>query len=71
MKKVLFLVVMGTIGFSQPKEKMNINGYVLDKESGEAMPYANVLVKNSPWGTTTNSDGYFALDGIPKRKNLL
>ena len=68
MKKVLFLVVMGTIGLSQPKEKMNINGYVLDKESGEAMPYANVLVKNSPWGTTTNSDGYFALDGIPKGK---
>lgn len=68
MKKVLFLVVMGSIGLSQPKEKMNINGYVLDKESGEAMPYANVLVKNSPWGTTTNSDGYFALDGIPKGK---
>ncbi|SVB78151.1 uncharacterized protein METZ01_LOCUS231005, partial [marine metagenome] len=29
MKKVLFLVVMGSIGLSQPKEKMNINGYVL------------------------------------------
>ena len=68
MKKILFLIVVVSIVFPQPKGKMKLNGYVLDKESGEAMPYANVLVKDSPWGTMTNSDGYFALDGIPKEK---
>lgn len=66
MKSIFILIVMCTIGLSQSKETMNINGYVMGKESGEAMPYANVLVKNLPWGTTTNSDGYFALEGIPK-----
>ncbi len=66
MKNVFILIVMWTIGLSQSNETMNINGYVLDRESGEAMPYANVLVKDSRWGTTTNSDGYFALEGIPK-----
>ena len=57
---------MVSISVGQSNEKMKINGYVFDKESGEAMPYANVLVKDSPWGTMTNSDGYFALDGIPR-----
>jgi len=71
MKKILFLVVMGSIGLSQPKEKMNINGYVLNKESGEAIPYANIMVNNSSWGTITNSDCYFALVGIPKGKIFL
>ena len=66
MEKIFFLILIGSIGLAQSKEKMKLNGYVLDKESGEAMPYANVQVKDSPWGTMTNSDGYFALDGIPK-----
>ena len=66
MKKILFLILMVSISVGQSNEKMKINGYVFDKESGEAMPYANVLVKDSPWGTMTNSDGYFALDGIPR-----
>jgi hypothetical protein len=32
---------------------MKINKDILDKESGEALPYANVLIKDSPWGTIT------------------
>ena len=66
MKKISFLIVLGSIALGQPNGKMKLNGYILDKESGEAMPYANILIKDTPYGTITNSDGYFALNGIPK-----
>ena len=35
IKKMLFLVVMGSIGLSQPKEKMNINGYTMNWDGWE------------------------------------
>ena len=43
----------------------DINGYVVDKNSGEALPHANVTVKDMVRGTTTNQDGYFVLVDMP------
>ncbi|MCB9500821.1 MAG: TonB-dependent receptor [Deferribacteres bacterium] len=44
-----------------PAEKNDIKGYVIDKESGEALPYANVILSGTYRGTATNTDGYFVL----------
>lgn len=66
MKKIFFLIALWSIISAQYQQNMKINGYVVDSESGEAMPYANILIKDTPYGTMTNSDGYFALNGIPK-----
>lgn len=36
-----------------------IRGYVVDAETGEALPAANVFVKGSSAGTTADVMGYF------------
>ncbi len=40
-------------------------GRVKDKESGETLPYAQILVDGTLNGTTTNIDGYFTLFHVP------
>lgn len=45
--------------------KQNITGVVKDAQSGEALPYANVMIRGTKWGTATNTDGYFVLVGVP------
>jgi len=46
-------------------QKSDIKGYVKDAKSGEALPYANILVVGTNHGTTTNTDGYFVLVNEP------
>ena len=37
--------------------KRNISGQIVDEESGETLPFANVLIKGKTSGTSTNADG--------------
>jgi len=66
MKKIFILTFLIGMVSSQQTEKFVVNGYIKDSETNESLPYANVVIKNTMWGTTTNSDGYFALKNIPK-----
>lgn len=45
--------------------KNDIKGYVKDADSGEALPYANIVLLGTDRGTTTNTDGYFVLVNVP------
>jgi len=48
------------------KRKYNLKGYIKAAESGETLPYANVLIKGTPQqGTTSNVNGYFVLVNVP------
>jgi ferric enterobactin receptor len=47
-----------------------ISGIVKDFQTGEALPFASVSVKGGK-GTTTNVDGYFTLQNIPKGTKTL
>ena len=47
------------------QDQTTISGIVKDKESGETLPFANVFVKDTNIGTTTNADGFFTLFDIP------
>ena len=42
-----------------------ISGTISDEYSGEVLPFANVFLKNTRKGTSTNTDGYFTLTSIP------
>jgi len=56
----------------QNKEsKRDIKGYVRDTETSEALPYANVLLKGTRLGATTNTDGYFVIVNAPVGKCTL
>jgi TonB-dependent receptor len=62
-KTILFLpLILSFIGLSQTG---TIEGVVLDKEMNESpLPFANVIVKGSSMGTTTDFDGKFALANL-------
>lgn len=45
--------------------KRDIKGVVMDERSHESLPYANVTIKNSSIGTSTNPNGYFVLVDVP------
>ncbi|QKX04789.1 TonB-dependent receptor plug domain-containing protein [Aquimarina sp. TRL1] len=47
-----------------PSQKISICGYVYDKQSGKALPYATIEITNSNRGTITNEEGYFNLDNV-------
>lgn len=50
-------LLMSFVGFAQSK----ITGSIIDSDSGEGLPGANVLVKGTTNGTITDLNGYFSL----------
>ena len=61
-----FLIIHSENSFAQRNPTKNdIKGYVKDAKSGEALPYANIILKGTNRGTTTNTDGYFVLVNVP------
>jgi len=42
-----------------------VQGIVMDDKNEERLPYANVLLKGTPAGTTTNIEGVFVLRNVP------
>lgn len=47
------------------KTNVTVSGIVKDKESGETLPFASVVVRGTTNGTTSNVDGYFTLFKVP------
>ena len=52
-----WLTILNTALLSQ-----NVTARIVDGNTGEAIPYANVLVSGSRYGTVTKSDGSFQID---------
>ena len=48
-------------------QQFKINGKVIDKATGEAIPFCNIGIASSPWGTASNELGEFVvqLDSLP------
>ena len=42
-----------------------ISGQVIDRNSKERLPYANVIIKGTKIGTQTNLEGFFLLHNVP------
>jgi len=53
------------------KFRFNLSGLVRDKNTGEALPFANVGIKGTTIGTFTNADGYFSLINVPTDTSTL
>ena len=44
----------------------NISGVVKSEENQERLPFADIIIKGTSDGTTTNVDGYFSLIDVPE-----
>ena len=49
----------------------NVFGHVLDKKTGEHLPFINVLLKGTTIGTTTDNSGHYFLKNLPEGKFTL
>jgi len=53
------------------RKDFKVSGIVKDKKTGETLPFANVSLKGTTNGVTTNIDGYFTLFDVPSDTVLL
>lgn len=59
------------LGDKTQMNQITISGIVKDKESGETLPFANVFIKDTNIGTTTNGDGFFTLFNVPSENSTI
>ena len=48
-----------------PAQTRTVAGQVIDADSKERLPYANVMIKGTTIGTQTNLQGFFLLQNVP------
>lgn len=72
MKNLFTILVLFVTVFSMAQEKGTLQGKVLDKEAGnEPLPFANVFVKGTQSGTTTDMDGVYLFTAAPGTYTLV
>lgn len=49
----------------------NITGHVVDKKSGEHLPFINIFLKGTTIGTSTDHTGHYYLKNLPEGKFIL
>lgn len=70
MKKIISLAILLTIGLclmaqTDKKTDANIFGHVIDKQTGEHVPYINIMIKGTSIGTASDASGHFYLKNLP------
>jgi len=55
---------------NQPRNITQVTGVLRDSETGEALPFANIVVKGTNIGTTTDLNGEFRLN-VPAGSNII
>jgi len=64
MKKIFASLALMAIAFVAFSQSGTIRGYVYDKNSGEPVGFANVLLEGTTKGTSTDINGFYNLAGI-------
>ncbi|NMH89173.1 TonB-dependent receptor [Flavivirga algicola] len=65
MKKILVLLAVFTATFSQAQSTGSVVGNLTDKEyNNEPLAFANVLIKGTTKGTTSDFDGHYIFEGL-------
>lgn len=54
-------IIISEKGWNDP---YRLTGYILDKESGEFIPHANISVLNTYFGSVSNENGFYNISGI-------
>ncbi|WP_405609824.1 carboxypeptidase-like regulatory domain-containing protein [Polaribacter sp. Asnod1-A03] len=71
MKKILFITLLALCQFVNAQDKGTLKGLLTDKETNnEPLPFANVLIKGTTIGTTTDFDGNYTLS-VPAGNHIV
>lgn len=52
-------------------KNITIAGVIKDEETGETLPFANVMIKGTDQGSTSNLDGHFTIQNVPTDTSIL
>ena len=62
MKKILFITLLILSQFLLAQDKGTLTGLLTDKETNnEPLPFANIIIKGTKIGTTSDFDGNYLL----------
>ena len=61
---VMCCMILAMAAQAQDRFTSDITGTVRDAQFGEALPFANVMIRGTRWGAATNTDGYFVLVNV-------
>lgn len=65
MRKFLILCALFVVGIGSAQDTGSITGTLLDKEANDQpLPFANVLIKGTSKGTTTDFDGLYTIENL-------
>lgn len=70
-KTLLLFIITWLSASVQAQNLHTIKGRVTDATTGDAVPFANIAVKSSASGTTTDFDGFYTLTFTPPADSIL
>ncbi len=73
MKKIagiICIILLYTISL-QAQTRAGISGHILDEETGEHLPYVNVMLKGTTTGTVADETGHFYLKNLPTGQSTI
>ncbi len=62
LKKILYIILLLLFGLNGFAQLTKVRGTVIDKETKEPIPFANVYFKGTKIGTITDFNGYFFIE---------
>ena len=71
MKKLFVTILVSIISVYFYAADTNIVGHVINKTSGEHIPFISISIKGTNFGTSTNSTGHYILNNIPDGKQTV
>jgi hypothetical protein len=73
MRRGILFIILGALSLLNVLQAQDgtIRGNLFDKETGEPIIFANIILENTNYGVTTDLDGFFNLANIPPGKYRL
>ena len=65
MRRILSIFILSLMLVGTAMGQSTIKGVLYDDESGEAIPFANVLLEGTKHATSTDINGFFLINKIP------
>ena len=59
MTKIIFFIIFISNLFAN-----SISGTIIDKDTGEPLPYANIIISNTDIGTASDINGYYIIPSV-------
>ena len=66
MRKIFIYTLILTLLPLLAGAQSTIKGFIYDKDNGEPIPFANIVLLDTKYGAATDINGLFLINKIPK-----